>query len=351
MKRSETEIPEALMTGMRTVTPAGGSRCKRSGCAAPLPRQESGRSRQFCSDECRRRHYNALRGTPPAVLPAPADGPGPALARLGQLLAEAGRLAAQATGQVADAAPPRAAATVAEAEASRPRAEAPAAPADALAAASAEAAGTARAAPSPRAPAPPAPARPARGPTTGAALAAPGGPAPAGGPAGGPRKTRTRKETTPTTPTAANDAAAACQRLRGHLASLKLNAAIEALPSVLDAARDGQLTVLDAIEQLMGTEAAAADARKLASRLHWAALPAPWRIEDYDFSAHPGADDTLIRALASLRFIGDSANIIFIGPPATGKTILSVAPAPAPAAAGPKVPLPPLDDLTRPLPP
>ena len=42
--------------------PAAG-RCKRGGCLAPLPPAERGRSRQFCSDECRRRHYNALRGT------------------------------------------------------------------------------------------------------------------------------------------------------------------------------------------------------------------------------------------------------------------------------------------------
>ena len=39
--------------------------------------------------------------------------------------------------------------------------------------------------------------------------------------------------------TASNDAAAACQRLRGHLAYLKLPAALEALPAILDAARDG----------------------------------------------------------------------------------------------------------------
>src|ERR1019366_1210803 len=72
--------------------------------------------------------------------------------------------------------------------------------------------------------------------------------------------------------TTANDDAAAYQRLRGHLAYLKLSAAIEALPGLLDDARDGQLTVLDALDQLMGTEAAAAEARKLTSRLHWAAL-------------------------------------------------------------------------------
>ena len=86
---------------------------------------------------------------------------------------------------------------------------------------------------------------------------------------------------------AANDAAAACQRLRGHLAYLKLGAAAEALPAVLDAARDQDLTMLEALEQLLGAEAAAAEARKLASRLHWAALPAPWTLADYDFSAQP----------------------------------------------------------------
>lgn len=118
---------------------------------------------------------------------------------------------------------------------------------------------------------------------------------------------------TTTSTAAANDAAAACQRLRSHLAYLKLPAALEALPAILDAARDGTLTTLEAIEQLIGTEVGAAARRKLTSRLQWAALPAPWRLEDYDFSAQPGADEHLIRDLATLRFIGEAANILFIG--------------------------------------
>ena len=108
--------------------------------------------------------------------------------------------------------------------------------------------------------------------------------------------------------TAATGEAAACQRLRGHLAYLKLNAAIGALPGLLDDARDGRMPVLDALERLMGAEADAAQARKLASRLHWAALPAPWRISDYDFAAQPGADPALIRELATLRFLDDIGN-------------------------------------------
>jgi hypothetical protein len=64
-----------------------------------------------------------------------------------------------------------------------------------------------------------------------------------------------------TAATAANDAAAAYQRLRGHLAYLGLKAAADALPGLLDEARDGRLPLLDAPEPLMGTEADAAESR------------------------------------------------------------------------------------------
>jgi DNA replication protein DnaC len=148
-------------------------------------------------------------------------------------------------------------------------------------------------------------------------------------------------------PDSVNAEAAAYQRLRGHLAYLKLSAAVEALPGVLDAARDGQLSVLAALEQLMAAEAAAAEARKLAARLHFAALPAPWRIDDYDFSAQPGADPALIGELASLRFVGEAANVIFIGPPGTGKTMLSAGLARAAAEAGHKVHFTTCENMTR----
>jgi DNA replication protein DnaC len=144
-----------------------------------------------------------------------------------------------------------------------------------------------------------------------------------------------------------NPDAAAYQRLRGHLAYLKLNAAIEALPGVLDSARDGQLSALAALEQLMAAEAAAAEARKLAVRLHFAALPAPWRLEDYDFSAQPGADPALIGELATLRFVGEAGNIVFIGQPGTGKTMLAVALARAAAEAGSKVHFTTCENMTR----
>jgi hypothetical protein len=121
----------------------GDGRCKRAGCGRPLPPGERGRSRQFCSDECRIRHYNAMRGTASAPAPPPADGPQASLGRLSQLLAEASRLAAVASAQVAEADPGRVAAVLAEAEAARRRAEAHAATASAQAAEAAESAAAA----------------------------------------------------------------------------------------------------------------------------------------------------------------------------------------------------------------
>src|SRR5260370_2138031 len=122
--------------------PAGDSdaRCKRAGCGRLLPPSDQGRPRQFCSKECRIRHYNAQRGQAAAPAPPPANGPEAALARLAQLLAEASRLAAVASAQVAASDPGRVAATLAEAEAGRRRAQADAVAAAAQAAESAEAA-------------------------------------------------------------------------------------------------------------------------------------------------------------------------------------------------------------------
>lgn len=137
------------------------------------------------------------------------------------------------------------------------------------------------------------------------------------------------------------------QRLRSHLAFLKMAAAAEALPGVLDAARQEGTSALEAIEQLLAIEVDATENRQQASRLHFANLPAPWGIDDYDFCAQPGVDEKLIRELASLRFLDDAANVILIGQPGVGKTMLSICLARATAEAGHKAYFTTCEDLVR----
>src|SRR5664280_1929943 len=105
------------------------------------------------------------------------------------------------------------------------------------------------------------------------------------------------------------------QRLRSHLAFLRLPTATEALPEVLDQARAEGWGLLATLELLLAAEVEATEARRLASRLRFACLPAPWRIADFDFSAQPGVDESLIRELATLRFLDTAANLLFLGPP------------------------------------
>lgn len=126
-------------------------------------------------------------------------------------------------------------------------------------------------------------------------------------------------------PTTATAATSAYQQLRSHLHYLRLAAAAEALPGTLEQATTSKLSHTAFLERLLAVEVAATEARRQAGRLRFAAFPAPWRLEDFDFDAQPGVDPTLVRELATLRFVEEKANCLLIGPPGVGKTHLALA--------------------------
>jgi DNA replication protein DnaC len=114
------------------------------------------------------------------------------------------------------------------------------------------------------------------------------------------------------------------QRLRGHLAELRMTAAAEALPAELDHARARQLSHTAFLERLLALEVTAAAARRQASLARFACLPAPWQLTDFDFDAQPSVDRKLVNELGTLRFLDDATNVLLIGPPGVGKTMLAV---------------------------
>lgn len=156
--------------------------------------------------------------------------------------------------------------------------------------------------------------------------------------------TRPTADTRPAEP-ATMSQAECYQRLRAHLAFLRLPAAAEALPAVLDQAREQNLSPVAALERVLAVEVEVTEARRLASRLRFACLPAPWSISDYDFGAQPGVDEALIRDLATLRFLDEAANLLLIGPPGVGKTMLAIGLARAAVQAGHRVYFTTADDL------
>jgi DNA replication protein DnaC len=124
------------------------------------------------------------------------------------------------------------------------------------------------------------------------------------------------------------------QKLRAHLAFLRMTAAAEALPGLLDEATTAKLSSQELLERLLSIEVDAVDERRRASLARFASLPSPFTLADFDFSAQPSIDQKLVAELATLRFVEDATNVLLIGPPGVGKTMLAVGLGHAAVAAG-----------------
>jgi len=115
------------------------------------------------------------------------------------------------------------------------------------------------------------------------------------------------------------------QQLRGHLHYLGLRAAVDQLAPALEAAERDQPGYTQFLCDLLAHEVTAVEQRKLQGRLRFAKLPARKTLEQFDYSAQPGLDRRMIEDLATLRFIEEKANVLLIGPPGVGKTMIATA--------------------------
>ena len=105
------------------------------------------------------------------------------------------------------------------------------------------------------------------------------------------------------------------QQLRGHLAALKLPAIAEALAPALEQAEQTKPGYTRFLADLLQVEVQATQERALTSRLRLAGFPQTKTLEEFDFDAQPSLDRRLIEELATLRFVEEKANVLFIGPP------------------------------------
>src|SRR5258707_747653 len=75
----------------------------------------------------------------------------------------------------------------------------------------------------------------------------------------------------------------------------------------------------------MGLEVAAVEAKSHERRMRLAGFPSKKALEEFDFSAQPNLDRRLVEELATLRFVEERSNVLFVGQPGVAKTMLPIA--------------------------
>jgi DNA replication protein DnaC len=118
------------------------------------------------------------------------------------------------------------------------------------------------------------------------------------------------------------------------LKQLGLTQLEKALPILFETARQEQWTYEQFLKRAIAAEIEGRDCRAAERRMVAAHLPVVKTLEAFDFSFQPGLSERLIWELADLSFVQSSTNLIFLGPPGTGKTHLSLALAVKALAAG-----------------
>lgn len=113
--------------------------------------------------------------------------------------------------------------------------------------------------------------------------------------------------------------------LHHHLRALRLPHMAAVLPATVQRAGDESWSYEQFLAALLEQEAFGREQSGINQRIRQARFPALKTLEQFDFTAQPSVKRQLILHLASMRFVEARENVIFLGPPGTGKTHLAMA--------------------------
>jgi DNA replication protein DnaC len=134
---------------------------------------------------------------------------------------------------------------------------------------------------------------------------------------------------------------------KGVFQHLNLSHLEAALPQVVQEAQREQWTYETFLQRALAAELEGREHKAMARRLKAARIPCKKTLDGFDFSFQPTLSERRLRELADLSFVRTCTNIVFLGPPGTGKTHLSLALADRALTAGHSVMFTTLADLAQ----
>jgi len=115
------------------------------------------------------------------------------------------------------------------------------------------------------------------------------------------------------------------EQLREQLKGLRLHTMAAIFEEEAEKAAKTQLSYTAFLARLVQEEVAVKIDRSINARIAKARFPALKTLEGFDFTFQPSLPAARVKELAELGFIERAQNILFIGPPGTGKSHLAIA--------------------------
>lgn len=114
-------------------------------------------------------------------------------------------------------------------------------------------------------------------------------------------------------------------QLKKNLEYLKLNQMDLHLDEVIDLITSSPLSFTEGLCKLTNYEIDFKEANMIRSMVKVGAFPHQKGIRDFDFEFQPSVNPEEIKDFATLRFLENAENIVFLGPSGVGKTHLATA--------------------------
>jgi len=115
------------------------------------------------------------------------------------------------------------------------------------------------------------------------------------------------------------------ERIRENLVALKLKNTLVILDNYLERAVKDDLNIVEVLDHIFSEEAANKRKRAYETQLMTSGFPLKKGLDAFDFDFQPSIDKRQIDELATMRFLENGENIVFLGPPGVGKTHLATA--------------------------
>ena len=115
------------------------------------------------------------------------------------------------------------------------------------------------------------------------------------------------------------------ERIKNNLSALNMNNTLNIIDNYLEKAIHDKTNIVDVLDHILCEEAKVRKNRAVENQIKVSGFPFRKTLDMFDFAFQPSIDKNQIMELATMRFVENKENVVFLGTPGVGKTHLAVA--------------------------